>query len=35
MAVINHGAKPILLICKFENISENATELEARENPIA
>ena len=35
MALINHGAKPILLFCKFENTSEHPTALEARENPIA
>ena len=35
MAMINNGAKPVRLFCKFENVSENPAALEARENPIA
>ena len=32
MPVINHGAKPILLFCKFENSIENSSASEARED---
>ena len=35
IAAINHGAKPILLFCKFENNTENPMALEAKENSLA